>query len=35
MIDTRTSSFGKTEDNRGKTSEVKMGRLLQSVRQSL
>ena len=31
--DTRTSSFGKTEDDRVNTSEVEVGRLVQSVRQ--
>ena len=31
--DTWTSSFGKTEDNRPNTSEVEVGRLVQSVRQ--
>ena len=31
--DTRTNSFGKTKDNRGKTSELERRRLVQSVRQ--
>ena len=30
--DTKASSFGKVEDNRAKTIELEMGKLVQSVR---